>query len=162
MKITNSWVHVSIISVNWAKYRWKFFEGQEISFQCELCIWYKNMQATVKSSLDASNKRIAVIHTAPNTTITFCDFSQNESGFSCFHGAEVICEKYENANKFQYVEWFLTEEWRSQYEGVSFYIKTQDDIEVMNNARLIVESVERLSVTVHLETNILSCHYGTT
>lgn len=100
------------------------------------------MEATVSSRQNATITRRFVFSNSPQTPPSCCAYSRNGTGFPCWHGVAVICEKHGSVNVHKFIEArHLTAAWKAQYEEVDFPLRSQSDIDmVMANASSAVES----------------------
>lgn len=57
-------------------------------------------------------------------------YSKIENGFSCYHGATFIAEKYGTVNLFKFIARIhLTGTWKSQYVNAEFNFPTQPEVD---------------------------------
>lgn len=100
------------------------------------------MEATVRSFTDGSVCRRVVLSRTPQTVPECCAYSKDDSGFPCLHGVAVLAEKYGATNLHRFVHSrHLTKQWKLQYNGVSFPLPIQSDIDaVFTTAKTLVST----------------------
>ena len=110
------------------------------------------MEETVVSHRDPFLRRRVVFSEQPQKTPSCCSYYRNGSGFSYWNGVAVICEKHGSVNLHKYIsERYIYASWKKQYEGVSFYVQSQYDIdEVMSKAKRKVDENDALHISVAL------------
>lgn len=100
------------------------------------------MEATVVSQLDRSKTRRVQLF-GEGKPPQCCAYSTNGTGFPCYHGCAVLSEKHGALNVFRFIDKrHLTASWKMQYEGVTFLLPDQCDVDnvVLEAARLVAEN----------------------
>lgn len=106
------------------------------------------MEATVLSRKDASQRRHVVLSTSDHTPPSCCSFSKLGDGFPCLHGVAVICEKYGSVNLHKFIApRHISSSWKRQYENVNFTVPPQDKIDnVIQSAKRLVAMKQNLQI----------------
>lgn len=106
------------------------------------------MEATVRSLTNGSTTRQVVLSGNLYVPPSCCSYSTLRSGFPCYHGIAVLCEKHGSANVYKCVpERHHTSVWKSQYHNISYGIPRQSDIDsVFTAAKTMVAGRNDLKI----------------
>lgn len=88
------------------------------------------MEATVTSYTNGSIKRRVVLSEHEQTPPLCCGYSENGSGLPCLHSIAVLCKKHGASSIHRFIsKRHLTAAWREIYEGATFLLPDQSDVE---------------------------------
>ena len=63
------------------------------------------MEASVRSQIDGASTRIVNLNPQAQVAPHCCAYSRLRSGFPCYHGVAVVCERHGSANLHKFIGW---------------------------------------------------------